>query len=463
MNGINVREAPFGAAGDGVTDDTPAIQAAINHLASNRGGTLEFPAGEYVVNEPGIVVPRGSGLRISLRGVGRSASSLYGGNLESHTPLFKYDDVPGSIIDGVWENLSIQRGNPGKVFECLSSGDHQRMVGCVFRNLHFQCVGLSGDLVVIQGMLHCLLDTVSFQGGAQSLTLSGSHFETHNLSTTADHAQVNALKLVGGNCSHQNTRIEACAGGVGVWIQGANHVFNGVYFEGKRTRTQMLIDHGSFNIEINHPALSAPTAAGGIGILCKGTHDSLSAAANVKVNGGISMADFTFNKGCYLMKVESGCRQIHVDRMQSSLGMTRVGNENEPPGSQNNNYFVEEGVYDVRIALAMGASNGDRTIYTAGVVGDYGRPFTDDVARLAVDEIDMFRVAFTAPTNVTDLTRGGIPGGFEGQQVRLIFTNGNTTLMHGTGNLRLAGGGDIHAVTNQVVSLVCDGNHWYGG
>lgn len=39
----------FGAIGDGVTDDTPAIQAAIDHLAAGGGGVLVFPAGTYSV------------------------------------------------------------------------------------------------------------------------------------------------------------------------------------------------------------------------------------------------------------------------------------------------------------------------------------------------------------------------------------------------------------------------------
>ncbi|MBQ7603904.1 MAG: right-handed parallel beta-helix repeat-containing protein [Clostridia bacterium] len=43
---VNVRS--FGAAGNGVTDDTPAIQAAINSL-KGQGGTLYFPAGVYPV------------------------------------------------------------------------------------------------------------------------------------------------------------------------------------------------------------------------------------------------------------------------------------------------------------------------------------------------------------------------------------------------------------------------------
>lgn len=39
----------YGAVGDGVTDDTAAIQAAINYVAANRGGNVWFPAGIYKV------------------------------------------------------------------------------------------------------------------------------------------------------------------------------------------------------------------------------------------------------------------------------------------------------------------------------------------------------------------------------------------------------------------------------
>lgn len=46
IKGATVNVMDFGATGDGVTNDTVAIQAAIDSLASS-GGTVFFPAGEY--------------------------------------------------------------------------------------------------------------------------------------------------------------------------------------------------------------------------------------------------------------------------------------------------------------------------------------------------------------------------------------------------------------------------------
>ena len=48
-HGLDVRE--YGAVGDGVTDDTAAVQAAINAVGTG-GGTVYLPPGSYVLNGP---------------------------------------------------------------------------------------------------------------------------------------------------------------------------------------------------------------------------------------------------------------------------------------------------------------------------------------------------------------------------------------------------------------------------
>ena len=47
----NVSVKDFGAVGDGVTDDTAAIQAALTYVTSSGGGTVLFPTGTYSVSQ----------------------------------------------------------------------------------------------------------------------------------------------------------------------------------------------------------------------------------------------------------------------------------------------------------------------------------------------------------------------------------------------------------------------------
>lgn len=49
---VNVKDAPFYAKGDGITDDTAAIQAAITAVSAAGGGTVYFPQGNYYITAP---------------------------------------------------------------------------------------------------------------------------------------------------------------------------------------------------------------------------------------------------------------------------------------------------------------------------------------------------------------------------------------------------------------------------
>jgi len=66
----DVRKAPFHAAGDGVKDDTKAIQDALNAAGESGGGTVYLPQGVYRVSRP-LTVPSGVELRGCL-GVGKA-------------------------------------------------------------------------------------------------------------------------------------------------------------------------------------------------------------------------------------------------------------------------------------------------------------------------------------------------------------------------------------------------------
>lgn len=68
----------FGAVGDGVTDDTAAIQAAVTAAITAGGGEVVFPAGNYLISAP-IKLDKGTteqNLRIKLKGAGQATRIL---------------------------------------------------------------------------------------------------------------------------------------------------------------------------------------------------------------------------------------------------------------------------------------------------------------------------------------------------------------------------------------------------
>lgn len=71
---LSVSVKDFGAAGDGLTVDTTAIQAAINRVAFLGGGVVYFPPGTYKLDQQLTVTTSG----VSLVGAGQAATILQG-------------------------------------------------------------------------------------------------------------------------------------------------------------------------------------------------------------------------------------------------------------------------------------------------------------------------------------------------------------------------------------------------
>lgn len=95
---INVKD--FGAKGDGVTDDTAAIQAAFTAVASSsrKGGTVVLPRGEYRISSTITASPNGqvTDVRVVGEAIDATALSWYGG------------DAPALLFAGRTRGLLIQ-------------------------------------------------------------------------------------------------------------------------------------------------------------------------------------------------------------------------------------------------------------------------------------------------------------------------------------------------------------------
>ncbi len=94
---LNVRGDPFQAAGDGVSDDSPAIQSAIDACARMGGGYVFLPAGNYLLSSAGLIMRD----HVNLVGAGMYNTTLHLGN-QVNKPVITDDSAgkPGAYAFG---------------------------------------------------------------------------------------------------------------------------------------------------------------------------------------------------------------------------------------------------------------------------------------------------------------------------------------------------------------------------
>jgi hypothetical protein len=114
---INVKDAPYGAKGDGTSDDRPAIQAALD--AVGGGGAVFFPPGDYVVRGP--LIPK-------------SFTILSG----THTPTWQGGIDPPSPC-----KIRVGQGFAGGEGLIVNPGGHR---GITLRNLALVGAGVGQNL-----------------------------------------------------------------------------------------------------------------------------------------------------------------------------------------------------------------------------------------------------------------------------------------------------------------------------
>lgn len=142
----------WGAVGDGLTNDTSAIQAAIDAalIASFSGGTIYFPPGNYLITAA-LTLPgtNNSGLRFEGCGVGPSpqftsgAASVIIGDVDDYLLKVTHTGVPGNpdnMAIGSIANLGFVNNHSGTITTTevtpgcvyLPGGQGVRIEGCSF-------------------------------------------------------------------------------------------------------------------------------------------------------------------------------------------------------------------------------------------------------------------------------------------------------------------------------------------
>ena len=131
---INVKDAAYGAIGDDSTDDTTAIQAALDAVHSTYGGTVYFPPGVYKITA-GLTVKNftkimGAGVATSIKAYsGISTSPIIDGNVRKG---IKIQDIH---IDG---NDVASYGI--RIISTGTAGEHSWVDRCWVENILLDCI-----------------------------------------------------------------------------------------------------------------------------------------------------------------------------------------------------------------------------------------------------------------------------------------------------------------------------------
>lgn len=230
-NGV-INVMAYGARGDGVTDDTAAIQAALNAVTAD-GGTVYLPQGTYLISAA-LSTANPTHLLGSLRT-----------KIKLTADATMLNILHASIVEQIW-------------FECDSKNTTSAAIKLgngysAFRNNYviassFHAIQTSAVILYVQ------IDGNRITGAADAKTNVAAGIYLDQLNTTTVSCNRNYIggfakgihELYNVNGVHVGNVVESCD--TGIRSQGAHSVWVGAYFEANGTEDFWIGDNGALII-----------------------------------------------------------------------------------------------------------------------------------------------------------------------------------------------------------------------
>lgn len=409
---INVKEEPFNAKGDGVTDDTAAIMAAKTALGS-LGGTIYFPRGNYLFttldfnNTTGIVL-KGDGGRTN-------------GNQPS-TKLFSATTGSGTLIS------------------CNSShGFHMQDVMVLYtsssytgRMITFNQDGANGDAAYAT-FLRCYIGGAGIRTAAVLLDLEKAII-----------CEFRSCNFFGALCAVQG-RQAAASYSNGMRFEGCTFAFN---------VNEHVIDAGqgwSFHSCTFESHVTGAGAQAGAGAY---SYSSSTIKADGLTFNGCWMGDATA-AGDWINFNGDGLVVIGNYIGAGNIGV-RVGLDNVCASTVITGNVFDQMALGILVHTFSGgeilAPNTYKTV-TTGVNPGATLPTVASAGTVTLPN-NANIVSVTGTTNITSITAS-----YATREVKLVFA-GVLTFTQGS-NLKLnSAAGNFVTTANDMIHLVCDGTNW---
>jgi Pectate lyase superfamily protein len=211
----------FGAKCDGTTNDTVALQQAIN--ATPTGGTLYFPQGNFCLVTATLTISKA----IKLYGSGWNSGLLVGTSLGASADVIHVYDSSSPIVGMVMEDFAIatEGGTPGRYGVYLDGATGANSIsGFLINHIQIQQLGNAGIATngptppTFNGVFTSTLSNSSIVGGlnlqnaGDSLTITGNVFSGGG-SITVNLVGYRSDTAHGFNFFHNNV---TCTGGINV-------------------------------------------------------------------------------------------------------------------------------------------------------------------------------------------------------------------------------------------------------
>ncbi len=424
----------FGAIGDGVTDDTAAIQAALTYLqtqTNGRGGALYLPAGIYQVTSIAFVYQTGGGsnaVTINIKGDGQQSTVIRksGGTT---TPVLDLSvNALGNGVYSHFEDFQIS-GNglcPGlratlfarfttknlRIRNCTTGFDSVGTLICTHDNIALES-NQTGFKCVKSGSIYPNL--VEFRGGMifQNTTTGADIGEAQNVFFNSVDIELNGTS---GDSSTAGIILRSNNGTTG---SQSTIGFNGSWLEGNKGAAQLLVENATYlnlslrdiNFAVGGSANNLSFSVGAINSLLVENCSSFSfadrynvgaAAGFTLVGGSVSQITNTALKWEYRNAVINGTMvPLRIGGTTTGLGTYNQTQNRHNSGTGN----VSAPTSGSPVTLFSVSGSGPRMYNVFCCLGGAGASYTAN-ARIAWDGTNLVRMGGENAANMTITVSG---------------------------------------------------------